>query len=86
MNEISLSGGLEYWYDNQFAVRMGYFYEHPTKGNRQYFTVGLGLKLSVFSLDMAYLIANAQQNPLANTIRFSLNFDFDSFASQKEEN
>ncbi len=86
MNEITLSGGLEYWYDNQFAVRMGYFYEHPTKGNRQYFTVGLGLKLSVFSLDMAYLIANAQQNPLANTIRFSLNFDFDSFASQKEEN
>jgi hypothetical protein len=86
MNEITLSGGLEYWYDNQFAVRMGYFYEHPTKGNRQYFTVGLGLKLSVFSLDMAYLIANAQQNPLANTIRFSLNFDFDSFASQKEDN
>ncbi|MEX2380558.1 MAG: type IX secretion system outer membrane channel protein PorV, partial [Vicingaceae bacterium] len=44
-NEVTLSGGMEYWYDKQFAVRMGYFYENPTKGNRQYFTMGLGLKL-----------------------------------------
>ena len=84
LREINLSTGVEYWYDNQFAVRLGYFYEHPTKGNRQYMTVGLGLKLSVFSLDVAYLIGNVQRNPLANTARFSLKFDFDAFSSQNK--
>jgi len=83
--EIMLSSGIEYWYDNQFAVRMGYFYEHPTKGNRQYLTVGLGLKLSVFSLDVAYLVGNVQTNPLANTARFTLKFDFAAFSSQNNE-
>jgi len=84
LREINISAGMEYWYDQQFAVRLGYFYEHPTKGNRQYMTVGLGLKLSVFSIDVAYLIGNAQQNPLANTARFSLKFDFDAFSSQNQ--
>ncbi len=83
--EINWSGGIEYWYDKQFAVRMGYFYEHPTKGNRQYLTVGLGLKLSVFSLDIAYLVGNAQRNPLANTARFTLKFDFEAFSQQNKE-
>lgn len=83
--EVNISTGLEYWYDKQFAVRLGYFYEHPTKGNRQYMTVGLGLKLSVFSLDMAYLIGNAQRNPLANTARFTLKFDFDAFSDQNKD-
>tara|TARA_R100001015_G_C4627686_1_gene187364 strand:- start:818 stop:2098 length:1281 start_codon:yes stop_codon:yes gene_type:complete len=84
LREINISTGVEYWYDNQFAVRLGYFYEHPTKGNRQYATVGLGLKLSVFSIDVAYLIGNVQRNPLANTARFSLKFDFDAFSNQNQ--
>ena len=83
--EVMISTGIEYWYDQQFAVRMGYFYEHPTKGNRQYFTVGLGLKLSVFSLDVAYLVGNAQRNPLANTARFTLKFDFEAFSQQNQD-
>lgn len=86
LNEIALSAGMEYWYDKQFAVRMGYFYENPTKGNRQYFTIGLGLKLTVFAFDVSYLVGNAQQNPLANTVRFSLKFNFDDFGAQNEEN
>lgn len=85
LNEVSLSAGVEYWYDKQFAVRLGYFYENPTKGNRQYLTIGLGLKLTVFGLDISYLVGNAQQNPLANTVRFSLKFNFDDFNKQNEE-
>lgn len=85
LREINLSVGMEYWYDQQFAVRFGYFYEHPTKGNRQYLTAGLGLKLSVFSLDVAYLIGNAQRNPLANTARFTLKFDFEAFSKQNQD-
>lgn len=85
LNEVTLSAGLEYWYDKQFAVRMGYFYENPTKGNRQYFTMGLGLKLTVFAFDVSYLVGNVQQNPLANTVRFSLKFNFDDFGAQNEQ-
>ena len=85
LREINLSAGLEYWYNKQFAVRAGYFNEHATKGNRKYITAGLGLKLSVFSIDFSYLIAMTQQNPLANTVRFSLMFDFDDFNSQNNE-
>ncbi|MEQ8907639.1 MAG: type IX secretion system outer membrane channel protein PorV [Vicingaceae bacterium] len=85
LREIALSAGMEYWYDKQLAIRMGYFYEHPTKGNRQFFTVGLGLKLSVFSFDASYLVGNVQQNPLANTVRFSLKFNFEDFNAQNEE-
>lgn len=79
MHEITYSLGLEYWYSGQFAVRAGYFNEHETKGNRQFFTAGLGLKLNVFSLDFAYLIPTAQNHPLARTLRFSLSFEFDTF-------
>jgi hypothetical protein len=71
------SAGVEYWYRSQFAIRTGYFHEHSTKGNRTYFTVGVGLKLNVFALDFAYLIpTNGQNSPLANTLRFTLGFDF----------
>jgi hypothetical protein len=84
--EINPSVGIEYWYDNQFALRAGYFYEHPTKGNRQFFTLGAGLKYSVFGLDLTYLIAVQQRNPLANTLRFTLHFDFDSFKDQNKNN
>ncbi|MCK4855403.1 MAG: type IX secretion system outer membrane channel protein PorV, partial [Bacteroidales bacterium] len=76
INEITYSIGLEYWYRRQFAIRGGYFHEHQTKGNRKYFTVGMGLRLNVFSLDFSYLIPVKQQNPLANTLRFTLGFEF----------
>jgi len=81
MREINLSFGMEYWYSGQFAVRGGFFYEHPTKGNRQFFTLGAGLKYSVFALDLSYLIPTQQRNPLANTLRFSLKFNFESMSN-----
>ncbi len=77
MREINLGGGLEYWYDKQFAFRAGYFYEHFTKGNRQFITLGAGLKYTVFAIDLSYLISTTQQNPLANTLRFTLRLEFD---------
>ena len=79
LHEITYSAGVEYWYRKQFAIRGGYFYEYKTKGNRKYFTLGVGLKLNVFSLDFAYLIPTAVNNPLANTLRFTLGFNFDKF-------
>lgn len=81
--EISYSLGLEYLYNNQFAIRGGYFHEHATKGNRKYFTAGAGLKMSVFSLDFSYLMPVVSNHPLARTLRFSLSFDFDAFRSIK---
>lgn len=77
LKELMYSVGVEYWYDNQFAVRAGYFNEHVQKGNRKYFTVGLGLKYNIFGLNFSYLIpTTSQRNPLDNTLRFSLLFDF----------
>jgi len=77
IRELSYSIGLEYWYDKQFAVRAGYYTEHATKGNRKFFTVGLGLKYNVFGLNFSYLVPTTnQRNPLDNTLRFSLLFDF----------
>lgn len=76
LQEVNIAGGIEYWYDRQFAFRAGYFYEHENKGNRKYFTLGAGLKYNVFGLDFAYLIPTDQRNPLENTLRFSLTFDF----------
>jgi hypothetical protein len=84
LREFSYSLGMEYWYDNQFAVRFGHFNEHKTKGNRKYYTVGIGLKLNVFGVDLAYLIASQQRSPLANTLRATLTFDFEAFSSQNE--
>lgn len=77
LSEINYSFGAEYWYNKQFALRSGYFYETPSKGDRQYFTVGAGLKYNVFNLDFAYLLANQQTSPLAQTLRFSLVFNFE---------
>ena len=79
LHEISISAGAEYWYREQFAIRAGYFYEHVNKGNRKFATFGIGLKLNVFSLDFAYLVPFAQNSPLANTLRFTLGFQFDRF-------
>ncbi|NTW33752.1 MAG: type IX secretion system outer membrane channel protein PorV [Bacteroidetes bacterium] len=82
ISEISLATGIEYWYDKQFAIRAGFFYEDKDKGNRKFFTVGAGLKYNVFGLDFAYLIPVEQRNPLENTLRFTLLFDFDAFKDQ----
>jgi hypothetical protein len=84
LKEYSFSTGLEYWYDKQFAIRAGFFYEDKTKGNRKYFTLGAGLKYNVFGLDFAYLIPVEQRNPLENTLRFTLLFDFDAFKDQNK--
>ncbi len=76
LKEISIAAGAEYWYNQQFALRAGYFYETPEKGDRRYLTLGAGLKYNVFNIDFAYLVANPQKSPLANTLRFSLLFNF----------
>jgi hypothetical protein len=78
MHEITYAFGLEYWYNNQFAVRGGYFYENPSKGNRKYFTAGAGFRLKGFTLDFSYLMPLSQNNPLAHTLRFSIAFDFNA--------
>ncbi len=80
LREVQVSLGAEYMYNNQFALRAGYFYEAPTKGNRKYFTVGAGINYNMFGLNFAYLIptgGGVNRNPLANTIRFSLMFNLD---------
>jgi len=81
--EINFSVGAEYWYNKQFALRAGYYYEDVTKGNRKFFTAGAGLKMNVFALDFSYLLPVAQNNPLANTLRFTLSFDFEAFNKQR---
>ena len=87
MKEINYSLGVEYWYDKQFAVRAGYFFEDPTKGNRQYITFGAGLKYNVFGLDFAYLVPASSdvKSPLENTLRFTLYFDFEAFKEQNKK-
>lgn len=77
LEEIQWSAGAEYVYHDQFAIRAGYHHESANKGNRKYFTLGAGFKMSVFSLDVGYVIATAKSNPLDQTLRFSLSFDMD---------
>lgn len=89
LREFQISLGAEYWYQNQFAVRAGYFYEDRTKGNRKYLSLGIGVKLNVFTLNGAYLVPSGQginRNPLSNTFRFSLLFDFDDLQSDSDSN
>ncbi len=83
MREINLAIGMEYWYDKQFSVRTGYFHEASTKGARKFITLGAGLRYSVFGLDFAYLIPVETRNPLENTLRFTLLFDFDKIQKNK---
>ncbi len=81
LREFQVSGGLEYTYQDQFSLRGGYFYEDKTKGNRKYFTLGAGVKYNVFGLNVSYIIPSGSginQNPLSNTLRFSLIFDLDT--------
>ncbi|MDO4172556.1 MAG: type IX secretion system outer membrane channel protein PorV [Prevotellaceae bacterium] len=77
MDEIQWSVGAEYTYNDRFSLRAGYHHEAENKGNRKYFTVGAGFRMSAFSLDAGYVIATAKSNPLDQTLRFSLNFDID---------
>ena len=77
LQEISWSVGAEYVYNDKFSLRAGYHHESENKGNRKYFTVGAGFKMSAFSLDAGYVIATAKSNPLDQTLRFSLSFDLD---------
>ncbi|MES2763555.1 MAG: type IX secretion system outer membrane channel protein PorV [Bacteroidota bacterium] len=85
LKEVNWSVGFEYWYAKTLAIRAGYFNEAKTKGNRKYFTAGIGLRYNVFGIDMAYLIPITQRNPLQNTLRFTLTFDFDAFKDQNKE-
>ncbi len=84
LQEFTISTGAEYWYNKQFALRAGYFYEAQNKGNRKFFTAGVGVKMNIAAIDFSYVIPVQRNNPLANTIRFTLLFDVDSFTKRKE--
>jgi hypothetical protein len=77
LREINTSVGIEYLYNNIFALRTGYFYESKNKGGRQYFTIGMGVKYSIINIDGSYLIPTAINNPLQRTWRISISFDFE---------
>ncbi|KHJ37312.1 hypothetical protein PBAC_24770 [Pedobacter glucosidilyticus] len=83
LQEIIYSTGLEYWYNKQFALRAGYFYENPNKGNRSYLTLGAGLKYNIVNIDFSYVLANQQRSPMANTLRFSLSLNFGESGAAK---
>lgn len=88
LKEFQVSAGAEYWYNNQFALRAGYFWEDATKGNRRYFTAGLGIKYNIFGLNFSYLLpsgSGVSRNPLSNTLRFSVLFDLDGGAAAVSE-
>lgn len=78
IKEYTFSGGVEYWYNKQFAIRTGYFSENKFKGNRNFMTFGVGLKYNVFGLDFSYLVPFDQKSPLDNTLRFTLLFNFEN--------
>lgn len=85
LQEVNYSAGIEYWYNQKFAIRTGYFNENQYKGNRKFFSTGLGVKMNVCSIDFAYMLPINQNNPLANTIRFTLLFDLGRGGLQKEK-
>jgi hypothetical protein len=85
IHEITTSAGVEYWYNQLFAGRVGYFYEAKDKGDRKYLTAGLGLRYDKFAFDMAYLVpTNSRNNALAETIRFTLMITFDPKKKETE--
>jgi Type IX secretion system protein PorV len=88
LKEFQVSLGAEYWYNNQFALRAGYFNESKTKGNRRYFTMGVGINYNVFGFNFSYLIpsgSGVNRNPLSNTLRFSVLFDLDGGSGGGDE-
>ncbi len=84
IREFIISAGAEYWYKDLIALRGGFFKEAQDKGNRQYFTFGVGLKYQLIEANFSYLIPREQNNPLANTLRFSLLFNFNKGSKTQE--
>ncbi|MCL6260337.1 type IX secretion system outer membrane channel protein PorV [Aquiflexum sp. TKW24L] len=74
MQEVMISFGMEYKYNNVFALRTGYFYENPNKGGRRYFTMGFGIDYNKLGFDFSYLVPQVQNHPLAETLRLSLTY------------
>jgi len=85
IDEINVAVAAEYWYNKLFAIRAGYFYESKYKGDRQFFTLGAGLRYNVFGLDFSYLIPVKNNNPLQNTLQFTLLFNFDPVGSKDKQ-
>ena len=83
LKEFTAGVGFEYWYNNIVAGRAGYFFEHADKGGRQFFTLGIGLRYQLFSMDFAYLVPQEQQHPLAETLRFTLAVNFEKSPQQE---
>lgn len=83
--EWTISPGIEYWYNKLFSIRAGYFYENVNKGDRKFFTLGAGLRYNVFGLDFSYLIPVKNNNPLQNTMQFTLVFDFDKAEAKEKQ-
>ncbi len=83
MQEIMIAAGMEYWYKDLFSARAGYFYENQNKGNRKYFTMGLGFRYKIFGVDFAYLVPQDSNHPLAETLRFSILFNFNTYKQQE---
>ncbi len=76
LQQFTVGTGLEYWYSDLFALRTGYYYEHPDNGDRQFLTFGAGLRYNIVGVDISYLYTAEDESPLANTLRFSLLFNF----------
>jgi len=76
LDQMTIGTGLEYWYNNLFALRTGYFYENPYNGNRKFLTLGAGLRWNIIGVDFSYIYALEDNSPLANTMRFSLLLNF----------
>jgi hypothetical protein len=88
LKQINASLGAEYWYQNQFAVRAGYSYEDKDNGDRQYITCGIGVRYNIFQINASYLVpqgSGTTRNPLSNTVRFSLIFEFDKIERPERE-
>ena len=83
LQEFTVSTGVEYLFNQRFALRTGYFNESKNKGNRKFFTTGVGAKMNICSIDFSYLISTVRNSPLSNTVRFTILFDEDSFKSRK---
>lgn len=85
LTEINIATGLEYWYNNVFALRGGFFYENRNKGDRKFFTAGIAIQYNIFGLDISYLAALKRDNPLANTLRFTLRFKLGQKVAKESE-
>ncbi|MEX0994068.1 MAG: type IX secretion system outer membrane channel protein PorV [Balneolaceae bacterium] len=76
LQQLMVGMGMEYWYNQQFAVRAGYYYEHPENGNREFITLGAGIRYNMFGIDFSYLYTLEEFHPLANTMRFTVLLNF----------